>query len=146
MRLEHLCDLELIYREQPPTEDKFVLIQPYASGGSGYGELDGTVSGDTIRGTVRCVNHPRQRGDGMMLPDAHGVLRTDDGALVLFSLTGRTLFEHDTGKQLLTAVFETADQRYALLNQTWCVLEGVIDGIRLGMHARIYQCIHELSS
>src|SRR4051794_27227356 len=113
MRLEHLCDLELFYREQPPTEDKFVLIEPYASGGAGYGELDGTMSGAIIRGTVRCVNHPRQRGDGTMLPDAHGILRTDDGARVLFSFTGRTFFEHDMGKQLLTAVFETDDPRYA---------------------------------
>jgi hypothetical protein len=145
MRLDYLCDLELLYRDEPAYGSKFVLLRPYGSEeGSGYGELDGAVTGNKLRGTVRCVNHPHRRSDGMMLPNAHGIIRTHDDATICFSLQGRTFFEDEIGKQLLTIIFETDDPHYAWLNQTWCILEGIIDGVRLGMRARIYQCVHEL--
>ena len=77
MRLEHLCDLELAYREMPTLGTDFVLVRPYGSEeGTGYGEGDGKVSGPQLSGTVRWVNHPHRRSDRVMLPDAHGVILT----------------------------------------------------------------------
>lgn len=86
MRLEHLCDVELTYRAMPTLGTDFVLVRPYGSEeGSGYGEGEGKVSGSYLNGIVRWVNHPHQRSDRIMLPDAHGVIRTDDDATLLFS-------------------------------------------------------------
>lgn len=146
MRLEHLCDLELIYRELPGLGTKFVLVQPYGTEeGSGYGEGDGQVSGPRLSGRLRWVNHPHRRSDGAMLPDAHGVILTDDGATLLFSLQGRTMFVGDQGQQLLRVLFETTAERYRWLNSALCVLEGQIDAVRMGMHARVFVCVSELS-
>jgi hypothetical protein len=146
MRLEHLCDMELVYREEPLYQGKFLVVRPYGGEeGSGYGEGDGSVRGPKLSGAVRWVNHPHRRSDGTMLPDAHGVIVTDDGALVMFTLQGRTFFENDTGKQVLTTIFEAEDQRYCWLNTTMCILEGVISAERGSMRARIYACVHELN-
>jgi hypothetical protein len=146
MRLEHLCDMELVYREEALYGGKFLVVRPYGGEeGSGYGEGDGSVSGSKLSGTVRWVNHPHRRSDGTMLPDAHGVIVTDDGALVMFTLQGRTFFENDTGKQVLTTIFEAEDTRYRWLNATMCILEGMISAERGSMRARIYACVHELA-
>ena len=146
MRLEHLCDLELIYRELPGLDTKFVLVQPYGSEeGTGYGEGDGQVSGVQLNGTLRWVNHPHRRSDGSMLPDAHGVILTDDRAMVLFSLQGRTMFVGAQGQQLLRVLFETEAERYRWLNSALCVLEGQIEASLMRMRARVYVCVGELA-
>ncbi len=147
MRLEHLCDMELQYRDE--WFGRFVLLRPYGGQqGAGYGEGDGTVTGQRLSGTLRWVNHPKRRDDGAMLPDAHGVIRTNDGALLLFSLQGRTVWVEADGKrkgrQLLMVLFESEDVRYRWLNDAVCVLEGVIDPEKLSMRSPVYVCLNEL--
>lgn len=116
-----------------------------AKEGTGYGEGDGTITGGRLKGTMRWINHPHRRSDGVMLPDLHGVIRTDDGATVMLSLQGRTVFgPSGTGGQILAALFETDDDRYRWLNAAFCVLEGVISSGVLSMHARVYCCVNEL--
>jgi hypothetical protein len=138
--------MQLLYQQTPLLDRKFVLVRPYGGeDGSGYGEGDGTVTGERLTGTLRWVNHPHRRGDGTMLPDAHGVIRTNDDALVLFSLTGRTVWtEAGPGRQVLTTLFESQDERYSWLNGVYCVLEGAIEPERLAMRARIYICLNDL--
>jgi hypothetical protein len=81
---------------------------------SAYGEGDGLVKSDRLKGRARWVNHPHCRSDGVWLPNVHGVIQTEDGASVLFSLHGRTSFvEGGKGRQLLTVIFETGDERIA---------------------------------
>lgn len=141
MQLEYICDMELVYREEPLYAGKFLLMRPYGGEeGSGYGEGDGTVTGPRISGTLRWVNHPHRRSDGIMLPDAHGVIVTDDHATILFTLQGRTVFEGEQGKQLLGVIFEAEAEAYRWLNATFCVLEGLIDAERLQMRARVFAC------
>jgi hypothetical protein len=146
MRLEQLCEMELTYREEKAYGQKFVLMRPYGSEeGSGYGEGDGTVNGSRLKGTLRWVNHPHRRSDKVMLPNAHGIITTDDGALVMFALEGRTVFEGDKGNQLLVITFEAEDERYRWLNNTFCVFEGVIGAAALRVRSsRVYLCINEL--
>jgi hypothetical protein len=145
MRLEHVCDMELVYREEPAYGGKFLLVRPYGGEeGTAYGEGDATFTGPRLQGKARWVNHPHRRSDGMMLPDAHGVIVTDDGAQIMFTLQGRTFFEDHTGKQLLLVTFEAEEERYRWLNTSVCVLEGVINAQTLSMQARIYACVHEL--
>ncbi len=75
MRLEHFCDLQLAYRQEAFGE--FALVRPYGGQeGRGYGEGDGSVTGEKLSGRVRWVNHPRRRSDGAMLPDASGIIQT----------------------------------------------------------------------
>lgn len=145
MRLEQICEMELAYDEIPGIGGKFALVRPYGGeGGKGYGTGGGTVRGEHISGTAHWVNHPARRSDGAMLPDAHGVIRTDEGATVLFQLQGRTFFEGGTGKQLLSVLFETEHEDLRWLNDSYCVLEGVIDAERFTMLARVYRLVHEL--
>ena len=146
MRLEHVCDMELAYQETPILGQMFVMVRPYGGEeGTAYGEGDGTATGPKLSGKLRWVNHPHRRSDEVMLPNLHGVIVTEDGAVVMFSLQGRTYFEGVTGKQLLLVTFEAEDKRYTWLNTALCVLEGLIDGERLSMTARVYACIHELT-
>jgi hypothetical protein len=141
MQLEFICDMELIYREEPFYHGKFLLVRPYGGEeGSGYGEGDGSVLGPRIQGTIRWVNHPHRRSDGTMLPDAHGVILTNDQAVIVFTLQGRTVFEQNQGRQLLSVIFEAEAEAYRWLNETFCVLEGLIDSERLQMRARVYAC------
>jgi len=141
VRLEPLCEFELRY-----TSD-FVLVQPFGTEeGSGYGEGDGTVRGERLTGSARWVNHPRRRSDTAMLPNAHGAITTDDGAKVLFSLSGRTVWSEDRtrGGQSLSLLLESDHDRYRWLNDQLCVVEGVIDPERLVMTAKAYVCVNEL--
>src|SRR5206468_6024011 len=99
MQLEHICDIELIYREEALSGEKFLLVRPYGGEeGTGYGEGDGTVTGSRIQGSVRWVNHPHRRSDGTMLPDAHGIIMTHDQAVIIFTFQGSTVFEEEQGK------------------------------------------------
>ncbi len=146
MQLDYICDMELVYRAEPLYADKFLLVLPYGGAeGTGYGEGDGTVTGSRIQGSLRWVNHPHRRSDGVMLPDAHGVIVTHDNAIVMFTLQGRTIFEQGQGKQLLSVTFEAEAETYRWLNATFCVLEGLIDSERLQMRARIYACRSDLA-
>lgn len=144
MILERLCEMELAYR------GLFELVKPYGGEeGSGYGEGDGIVTGDRIAGEVRWVNHPRRRSDGRMLPDAAGMVQTDDGAKVMFRMQGRTVFRvnekgEPKGGQLLWILFESEDERYLWLNDALCVIEGVIDAQTLRMKFKVYECVNEL--
>lgn len=144
MRIEPLGDMELIYRNSTFGE-KFVLVRPFGGEeGRGYGEGDGTIKGKRLNGNIRWVSHPRHRTDGSVLPDVDGVLKTEDGAIVLFSLQGRTVWANGMGRQLLSAIFETDDKRYEWLNGSFCVMESAVDSLGLRIRSHIYQCINEM--
>lgn len=145
MQLEFICEMVLAYREESLIGGKFLLVRPYGGEeGSGYGEGDGTVTGPRIQGTLRWVNHPHRRSDGIMLPDAHGIIVTNDHCAIIFTLQGRTVFEQEQGRQLLSVIFEAEAEPYLWLNLTFCVLEGIIDSERLEMRARVYACQSDL--
>ncbi|GAC1486409.1 MAG: hypothetical protein NVS1B1_01550 [Candidatus Limnocylindrales bacterium] len=140
MKLEPLCEMDLAY------QGGFALVKPYGGEeGTGYGTGDGTVSGG-LTGNVRWANHPHRRTDGRMLPDAAGEIRTAEGELVMFRLTGRTVFREVNGTrkggQLLSCLFETDAARLAWLNDALCVVEGVIDD-KLRLRLKVFSCVHE---
>lgn len=146
MRLDYLCDLELAHQEEPVYGRLNVLVRPYGSEeGTAYGEGGGAFTG-SIQGKARWVNHPRRRSDGTMLPETHGVIMTDDGAAIMFTFQGRTVFDGNIGKQLLTISFEAEDERYRWLNQAACVVEGLVSMPTLAMRGRVYRCVHELET
>lgn len=125
MRLTHLCDMRLAFEDDP------ILVRPYGGeDGSSFGQGGGTVTGERLGGTARWVNVPQRRGDGAMLPNIRGVITTPDGANVLFTMRGRTVWrataEGVVGNQLLSVLFETEDEGHRWLNDAVCVLEGAV--------------------
>ncbi len=73
------------------------------------------------------------------MPDAHGVIETDDGARVLFYLTGysRPIEGSPNLRAIVSpATFETDDDRYRWLNDVIAVGEGVIDFETLRLRLR----------
>jgi hypothetical protein len=125
MRLEPIFDMELDYA------DGFFVIAPYGgTEGAGYGSGGGRVSNKRVAGAVRWSNHPRRREDGVLVPDAHGVIETDDGARIVFHLGGySTAVEGSPTKRgiISPATFATDDERYRWLNDVIAVGEGTID-------------------
>ena len=86
MRLDHVCDMELAYA------GAFTLLQLYKSQeGAGFEVGTGSVSGASLAGRVRWVNHLRQRSDQAVLPQAHGLITIDEGEEMFFSWRGRVL-------------------------------------------------------
>ena len=142
MRLEHLCDMELTY------QGGFTLVQPYSGEeGAGFGIGEGRVSGAHLAGRVRWANHPRRRSDGTMLADAAGVILTEEGVPILFSLQGLTIpLQVGAGGRrwhLLTTRFEAEAEPYRWMNQTLCIAEGSIHPETLQLQLRIYACVDE---
>jgi hypothetical protein len=146
VRLEPLCTFEWRYDAEGRVGGGYVLLRPFGGeDGAGYGEGSGTVTGDRLAGTCVWSNHPRRRGDGRMLPNAHGLIVTDDGADVLFSLTGITVFDDEgRGRQDLTGTFTAQDDRYAWVNDLVCVAEGVIVPAQNTIDIRVYAAVNEL--
>jgi len=144
MHIDRLCGMDLRY-----TSD-FHLARPYGNeSGLGWGIGSGTATGEGFSGEVHWSNQPRRRGDGTMLPNARGVITTDDGAEIFFDLTGRTVFTDSDGEpvgcQLLMTLFESEDERYAWLNNKVCMTEGAIDPRTGTMHLEVYTCESDLA-
>lgn len=84
-----------------------------------------------------------------MLPNARGVITTEDGSKVLFDLTGRTVWVErdgaDVGRQLLMTLFESDAEPFKWLNNTVCIAEGKIDPATLVVHLEVHLCISEVA-
>jgi hypothetical protein len=145
MLLEFICDMELAYREVSLNGDRVILIHHYGGEeGTGYGEGDGAVTGPWIQGSMRWVNQPHRRNDGVTLPDAHGIIVTRNHAVIMVRFQGRTVFDEELGRQLINVIFEAEHESYRWLNSTLCVLEGLINSDTLTMRARVYACQSDL--
>jgi hypothetical protein len=153
MRLEHLCDVEFAF-DGPAT-----MVRPYGTEeGAAFGVGSGTVTGQRLRGTAKWVNHPHRRSDGVMYPDMDGMITTESGSTILFSMQGRTTWQQTSrgpaGNQVLRVLFDTEDPQYRWLNGAVCVLEGRVspppppDQSRAAVShtepAHVYVCINDL--
>jgi len=136
MRLEHVVDLDLRY------EGEYTIVHPYGGAdGVGYAAGRGTAAGERVAGAVRFSNNPRVRGDGNLLADLAGVIEAEDGARVVFSVTG---LGRRRGREVDVAggvFFECDDDRYAWLNGAFCVAEACVRGRHVTM--RVYECVTE---
>jgi hypothetical protein len=144
MRLDLLCQFDWSYETGSRLDAPgYELVSAYGTDeGLAYGEGHGRSTGQ-INGRVVWSNYPRRRSDGRMLPNVRGLIRTDDGAAILFELRGRTIFEGEQpGRQNLVGWFEAEDERYRWLNDVVCIAEGRIDDD--GMCIRVYTGVDEL--
>jgi uncharacterized protein DUF3237 len=144
MRLEPLSVFRWTYEEGVRVDAPgYAIVSAYDSAeGIGYGEGRGTATGQ-VEGTVVWSNFPRRRTDGRMLPDLRGLIRTHDGASILFELRGRTVFVGDKpGRQSLVVWFESDHENYRWLNDVVCIAEGQISAG--SMEIRVYAGMHEM--
>jgi len=130
MQLTPLCDLELRYTSLESID--------FGAGGQIYGTMEGTVSGERLRGRLRLTNLAPRRPDNVNMPTLRGVLDTDDGAKIYVEMNGiANLRQSDKARVFVTTVmFRTADQRHAWLNTVFAVLEGALDSVAVEGVAR----------
>lgn len=87
---------------------------------------EGSVEG-RIRGRVRGANLTRRRPDGTDVPEARGVIETQDGATLLFELRGVARTHVPGRRQVTGSVTHVSDDtRYTWLNDVVCVLSGEV--------------------
>ena len=103
------------------------------------GRIEGPVlNGDLVSG-VAGGDWVTARPNGTLSLDVRIVLRTDDGADLLMTYLGYGR-RSDSGLQLRTSPrFETGDERYAWLNDTFCVSYGTVDA--RGAHYDVYEVL-----
>jgi hypothetical protein len=136
MQMNPLCDVELRYTSLESID--------FGAGGQLYGTMEGTASGERLRGTLRLTNLAPRRADNVNMPTLRGVLDAHDGAKIYVEMNGiATLRESDKARVFVTTfTFRTADSRYSWLNTTFGVLEGVLDSVGVGgvARGRAYGC------
>jgi len=86
MRLEPVCTMFLRYTPRFPTDTRLAAVMPGHGVGAGYGEGTGYVVGDRLSGQLYWSNRPTVRSDNVVLGDFYGILLTDDGTYIVFSM------------------------------------------------------------
>jgi len=113
-------------RLEPLYTVRFSYPEHYLSRGAdtlGLFFAEGRAEGQ-VNGRFRGLNHARLRSDDVYVPDFHGVIETDDGALLAFHLRGLAR-KNDYGREVTgTIVHNTGSERYSRLNDAVCVLAG----------------------
>jgi hypothetical protein len=118
-----------------------------------YVEGDGVAVGERLAGKLRWTNHPRRRADGTWLPRFEGVLKTNDGAEILFAFNGYNVgvtdpFEYEHRWVLAALTLATSNPDYRWLNHVFAVVEADVrpsaDPERWRLRA--YECINEIAA
>ena len=117
--------LEPLYRVRFTTPERWSVELSGKSGSEAQSFLvaEGRCEGG-ITGRFRAANFPRTRVDGTLLPDFRGVVETDDGAALLFTLRG--YFRPATGSLVGSMTHVADDERYARLNDAVCAVVGEV--------------------
>ena len=94
-----------------------------------YGTLDGTISGERMRGRLELTNLAAQRPDNVNCPALRGLLTLEDESVAYVEMNGlSTLRESDQARVFVTSLtFRSGDQRWTWLNTVVGTLEGVLD-------------------
>jgi hypothetical protein len=120
--------LEPLYRATWTTPESWSVELEGASGTEGRMFLiaEGRAEG-RLSARFRAANFPRRRVDGTLIPDFRGVLETDDGATILFTLQGYARLGPTEMRELVgSATHTSADERYRWLNDRLCAIAGEV--------------------
>ena len=134
-------------RLEPLYTVRFAYPEHYFSRGPdtfGLFFAEGRVEGQ-VNGRFRGLNHARLRSDDVYVPDFHGVIETDDGALLTFHLRGLAR-KSDYGRKVTgTIVHSTGSERYSRLNDAVCVLAGEArrNDIRIEVRELVWEHLEE---
>ena len=120
--------LEPLYRcTFAPTESWHVELNGGGgTEGQGFLLVEGRAEG-RLSARLRAANYPRQRTDGTLTPEFHGVLETEDRATILFAWRGYGVAPEGGSRRLLGSITHLSDDdRYRWLNEVMCVLAGEV--------------------
>ena len=137
MRLTPLCDFDFQYT--------WLDFVDFGAGGNYIGTLDGVARGDRLNGTLKLVNLPPKRPDNVNCPTIRGILTTGDGAKIYLQMNGVALLRAEDKARVFTTSLElrTGDSRYAWVNTTFGVVEGVLDAEMDRAQAHAFLCENE---
>ncbi len=141
MRLEHLCDMELV---APAAR----LSSPAGGEAMGAG-VGGTASGAYLDGIVQWVQPPAWAGEAQERAGWEMLLTTQEGSRLRCVLQEHPMDgTSDLGApdQVLFLVrFAGEAGRYQWLTHALCLAEGLHSPTTGRLQLRLYTCVHELS-
>lgn len=139
MKLEPLCVFSLSY-----DSDGLTIVRPFAGHeGQGFGSGVGEATGDRLAGPIRWSNFPRMSDDGVLMPNARGIISTDAGP-VLFGFRGYSLPAPagQTRRAVTATIFFRAESdEHRWLNHAIAVHEGAIDFADMTTRFPAFVCI-----
>lgn len=125
-------------------EHGLTLVRPFGGNeGQGYGGGTGIAEGGRLSGNIRWSNYPRMSDDGMMMPNASGIIATEAGP-VLFSFSGYSVVPHegaDTRNVTASVTFRTEVDEHRWLNRAIAVHDGTIEFKTMSTHFPVYVCV-----
>lgn len=140
MKLSPLCEMEMHYT--------WIDLVDYGVGGQYVGTLEGIVKGDRLNGTVKSVNVPAKRPDNVNCPAFRGIMYAEDGAKIYFEFNGIALLRPEDKARVFTTSLSlrSGDARYAWVNDTIGVVEGILNTTTDQAIVRAYACQNELAT
>ena len=140
MNMIPLCEMEMHYT--------WIDYVDSGIGGQYVGTLEGTVRGDRLRGTLKSVNVPARRPDNVNCPAFRGIIATDDGAKIYFEFNGIALLRPEDKARVFTTSLSlrTGDARYAWVNNTVGVVEGILNTTTDHAIVRAFACENQLTT
>jgi Protein of unknown function (DUF3237) len=140
MKLSPICEITMHYT--------WIDFVDYGVGGQYVGTLEGTVTGDRLRGTLKSVNVPAKRPDNVNCPALRGIIVTDDGAKIYFEFNGIALLRPEDKARVFTTSLSlrTGDARYAWVNNTIGAVEGILNTTTEQALVRAFACENELAT
>ena len=140
MNLIPLCEMQMHYT--------WIAYVDYGAGGQYVGTLEGTVTGDRLRGTLKSVNVPAKRPDNVNCPAFRGIIETYDGAKIYFELNGIALLRIEDKARVFTTSLSlrTGDARYTWVNNTVGAVEGILNTTSDQAVVRAFACENELAT
>lgn len=140
MNLTPLCEMEMHYT--------WIDYVDYGAGGQYVGILEGTVTGDRLRGTLKSVNVPARRPDNVNCPAFRGIIATEDGAKIYFEFNGIALLRPEDKARVFTTSLSlrTGDARYAWVNNVVGAVEGILNTTTEKAVVRAFVCENALAT
>ncbi len=150
MRLDQVCTMFLRYTPRFPMETRLAAVMPGHGLGVGYGEGTGNVVGDRLSGQLYWSNRPTVRSDNVVLGDFYGILLTDEGIYIVFSMLGYVVPWR--GEPNILSVkrdgifgvsFQADHPDYHWVNSTYFVAESTVSAEHT-VEVRVFSCTNEI--
>ncbi len=140
MKLTPICEMTMHYT--------WLDYVDYGVGGQYVGTLEGAVTGDRLRGTLKSVNIPTKRPDNVNCPTVRGIIVTDEGAKIYFEFNGIALLRPEDKARVFTTSLSlrTGDARYAWVNTIVGAVEGILNTTTEQLLLRAFACENELAT
>ncbi len=146
MRLEPLCRITMRYTGDSSWHRPYARANGASEQEFGYGTGEGTVTGETLEGTLTWVNTPRRREDGVWQQDLRGFIKAADGGELLVFFNGLSI-DGDWPEPRRSIVghvnLVTEHEPLRWINTCILVGEGEVDARILQWWIDVYVCVND---